>query len=488
MALRQVLLSYKIGEKKTHIESLRGKQKDFGARKAELNKREAELEAAINEQSPDADAETKAAVEKAVEEFTEEAEKLEKEIQENADEIEKIEAEIAQMQKELDALSETPADPAESPAEPENRESNKRSNERSFAKMKVRAFDKMNLQERAALVQRDEVKTFISRARDIITRGVQNVEITIPQIIMPMIREEVERESKMIKYVNHMIVPGEGRVPIMGMIPEAIWTEQCAMLNELDLSMYLATFSAYKVGAFYGVCRYIVEDSDENILDLLMYALAVGIAKAVDKAILFGTGRNMPLGIATRLLQTQDPGTGDSYSLGWDNLSAKNVSTITAANSTDKKLIQAIANQFAAVNSKTGKDKKFFAMNDATHMKLMTETITYTASGALVSAVQNQMPVIGGDIVIIDDIPNDIIIGGYGVNYALPERGSMSFATSEHVRWIEEQILVKATARYDGKPTNPAAFFMVGLNGVVPATAAASVTFAPDTANAEEDS
>ena len=486
MALRQTVLNYRRREKTAILDALREKANELKNRSDDLKKRETDLENDIETMPADADQETKTAVEQAVEELTAKMADLEKEVSDNAEEIASVEADIEKIDEEIEAIQATPPAPPTDPT-PAPTETNNRNDERSYARMKVRSFEKMNIQERAALVQREEVKTFISRARDIITRGIQNVEITIPQIILPMIREEVERESKMIKYVNHMIVPGEGRVPIMGAIPEAIWTEQCAKLNELDLSMYLTTFSAYKVGAFYGVCRYIVEDSDENILDLLMYALAVGIAKAVDKAILFGTGRNMPLGIATRLLQTEDPGTGDSYSPAWVNLSTKNVSTITAANSTDKKLIQAIATQFAAVNSKTGKDKKFFAMNDATHMKLMTETITYTASGALVSAVQNQMPVIGGDIVIIDDIPNDIIIGGYGVNYALPERGGMSFATSEHVRWIEEQILVKATARYDGKPTNPAAFFMVGLNGVVPATAAATVTFAPDRANAEEE-
>ena len=330
--------------------------------------------------------------------------------------------------------------------------------------MRVRALDRMNIQERSALVQREEVKTFVTRAREIITRGIQNVEITIPQIILPMLREEVERESKMMKYVNHMTVPGEGRMPIMGEIPEAIWTEQCAKLNELDLSMYLTTFSAYKVGAFYGVCKYVVEDSDENILDLLMYALAVGIARAVDKAILFGTGKNMPLGIVTRLLQTEDPGTGDQYSPAWVNLSASNVVTISTTDSKDKKLISAIATNFGKVNHKTGTAMKFFAMNESTHMKLMTETISYTSSGALVSAVESKMPVIGGDIVIVEEIPDNIIIAGYGVNYPLLERGSMSFATSDQV--------------------NPAAFMVFGIDGAVPATAAATVTFAPDRANA----
>ena len=126
-------------------------------------------------------------------------------------------------------------------------------------------------------------------------------------------------------------------------------------------------------------------------------------------------------------------------------------------------------------------------MNEATHMTIMAELLAYTASGALVSAIDATMPVIGGDIVIVEDMPDNLIVSGYGVNYVMAERGNMTFDTNDRLQWIEENILVKGTARYDGKPTNPAAFVVIGINGVAPATAAASVTFAPDRANAEEE-
>ncbi|MBQ2434072.1 MAG: phage major capsid protein [Clostridia bacterium] len=482
MALKQVLLNHKICEKKSFLESLREKAKDFETRSLEMKKRETDLEDAVKELPADASEEDKTAVEKAVEEFTQEAEKLEEEIKENADEIAKVEAEIEEMQKELDALSETPPAPPADPA-PAPTETNNRSNERSFAHMRVRAFDKMNLQERTALVARDAVKEFLTRAKAVITRAVSNAEITVPTELRPMIREEVARESKMLKYVNHIYVPGDARIPVMGEIPEAIWTEQCAKLNELDLSMYLVEVEAYKVGGFNGVCKYLAEDSDENILDTLMFALAVGIAKATDKAILFGTGVKMPMGIVTRLIQSADPGNGGKYARPWKNLVSTNVHTISASDSTDKKLIQKLIGAFKNVDRKAGADKKFHAMNEATHMTIMAELLTYTASGAMVSAVNNTMPVIGGDIVIVEDMPDGLIVSGYGINYVMAERGNMAFDTNDRLRWIEEQILVKATARYDGKPTNPAAFVVIGINGVAPATAAGAVTFAPDEAN-----
>lgn len=483
MALRQTVLNYQRRERTSILEALRETAKTLLARSDDLKKREAELESDIESMPADADEETKTAVEKAVDELTGEMEALKEEVAANEAEIKKVEAEVEAIDSEIAAITETPPAP---PAEPAPTETNNRNNERSFARMKVRSLDKMNLQERAQLIARDNVKAFLTRAKDVITRAVTNAEITVPIELRPMIREEVARESKMLKYVNHIYVPGDVRIPVMGEIPEAVWTEQCAKLNELDLTMYLVEVEAYKVGGFNGICKYLAEDSDENILDTLMFALAVGIAKAVDKAILFGTGAKMPMGIVTRLLQTADPGNAGKYARPWKNLSASNVVTVSAADSTDKKLVQKLIAAFKNVDRKAGADKKFHAMNEATHMTIMSELITYTATGALVSAIGNTMPVIGGDIVIVEDMPDGLIVSGYGVNYVMAERGSITFDTNDRLRWIEEQILVKATARFDGTPTNPAAFVAIGIGGVVPATAAASVTFAPDAANQEE--
>ena len=479
MALRQTVLNYRRREKTAILDALREKANELKNRSDDLKKRETDIENDIETMPADADQETKTAVEQAVEELTAQMADLEKEVADNAEEIASVEADIEKIDEEIESIQATP--PATDPA-PAN-EPDTRKEERSNNRMRVRAFDKMNLQERTALVARDAVKEFLTRAKAVITRAVSNAEITVPTELRPMIREEVARESKMLKYVNHIYVPGDARIPVMGEIPEAIWTEQCAKLNELDLSMYLVEVEAYKVGGFNGVCKYLAEDSDENILDTLMFALAVGIAKASDKAILFGTGVKMPMGIVTRLLQSDDPGNGGKYARPWKNLVSTNVHTISASDSTDKKLIQKLIGAFKNVDRKAGADKKFHAMNEATHMTIMAELLTYTASGAMVSAVNNTMPVIGGDIVIVEDMPDGLIVSGYGINYVMAERGNMAFDTNDRLRWIEEQILVKATARYDGKPTNPAAFVVIGINGVAPATAAGAVTFAPDEAN-----
>ena len=64
------------------------------------------------------------------------------------------------------------------------------------------------------------------------------------------------------------------------------------------------------------------------------------------------------------------------------------------------------------------------------------------------------------------------------------ERAGMQIDESEHVRFIEDETVFRVKARYDGKPVIPEAFVAIGINGAT--VSAAAVTFAPDTANAEE--
>jgi HK97 family phage major capsid protein len=124
---------------------------------------------------------------------------------------------------------------------------------------------------------------------------------------------------------------------------------------------------------------------------------------------------------------------------------------------------------------------RIFIMNQQTwDAVLMPESLEVNAAGAMVAAANGTFPVLGGSIEFLDFIPYGDIVGGYLEKYLLVEREGASMAVSEHVRFIEEQTVFKGTARYDGVPVRPAAFFAMNVLNANPTTA---VTFAPDTAN-----
>ena len=123
-------------------------------------------------------------------------------------------------------------------------------------------------------------------------------------------------------------------------------------------------------------------------------------------------------------------------------------------------------------------------MNETTYTTMMSEALTINASGAVVTGMSQTMPILGGTIEILDFIPDNNIIGGYGDLYLLAERAGTTIAQSEHVRFIEDQTVFKATARYDGLPVIPEGFVVFGLNATTPTT---SMSFAEDVANKVED-
>ena len=122
-------------------------------------------------------------------------------------------------------------------------------------------------------------------------------------------------------------------------------------------------------------------------------------------------------------------------------------------------------------------------MNEATYTKLAASTIATTAEGLIVAGVTDRMPVIGGVIEVLDFIPDNVIIGGYFDLYILAERAGTRFATSEHVRFLNDQTVFRGIARYDGQPAIAEGFVAMAIGTTKPT---AAMTFAPDTANQGE--
>lgn len=457
MALKVLMLRKKISEKKEALNELRKAAESFETR-------EAELEQAIAEAETD---EQKAVVEEAVDNF--EAEK-----QKNRDDQSALQAEIEAAENEIREIEENApkADPKEQRKE--------------IKKLETRMkFFGMNNQERDAFFGNQDVKDFLERTRELgkQKRAITGAELLIPTVVLELVKESALKYSKLMKHVNVRNVPGKARQNIMGSIPEAVWTEMCATLNELSLSFGSVEVDGYKVGGYIAVCNATLEDSDIALASEIISALGQAIGYALDKAILYGTGTKMPLGIVTRLAQTTKPTGYPATSRPWADLHTTNIQTITAANSTGVKLFQNVLKGSGAAKNKYTSGAKFWAMNETTYTTMMSEALTINASGAVVTGMSQTMPILGGAIEILDFIPDNNIIGGYGDLYLLAERAGTTIAQSEHVRFIEDQTVFKATARYDGLPVIPEGFVVFGLNATTPTT---SMSFAEDVANKVE--
>lgn len=453
MALKALMLRKKIDDVKKNLETLREKD-------AEFTKREEELQQSIDEASTD---EEKEAVETAINEFEEEK-AAHDEAKSN------LESEVGELESELNQIETEDATPAPKAEE-----------RKDVSKMETRTI----IQSESEIFQREDVKQWISEIRSHISekRDLTNIGLTIPKVFLGILRQNVEGYSKLYKHVNVQKVSGTAREVIMGSIPEGIWTECCATLNELSLSFNDVEVDCFKVGGYFKVCNAILEDSDIDLANTLLDAIGQAIGLALDKAILYGqnnsTNYKMPLGVTSRLVQTEAPSGYPATARPWVDLHTTNIKSI-AGTVHGVDFFKALVSASSAIKGKYARKEKTWVMNETTYTALQVEAMSINAAGAIVSGQNGTMPIVGGKIEILDFIPDNVIIGGYFELYLLAERAGQKFAQSEHAFFLQDQTAFKGTARYDGTPVIAEAFMAIGINGTTPNS---TMTFAADSAN-----
>lgn len=471
MALKQIMLSRKIEQKKEELRSLMEKDSAFQTREAELE--QAIAEAATEEEQK--------AVEEEVDAFD-----SEKTAHEEAKDA--LKNEISGLEEELAAYEVDP--PA--PERHDNKEKKVRTsrmkvdaNIRSLP-MSKRAFDALGMEMRESIIQRDDVKTFLANLRSMkgVNRAVQGGDLEIPIVFLELISENVYRYSKLLNRVRVRSVPGEARQTIAGTVPEAIWTEMCGAINELSFQFNQITLDGFKVAGFIPICNSLLEDTVSN-LDLagtIVEMLSEAIGYAIDKAILYGKGSasNMPLGIVTRLAQTAKPAGYPANAPEWVDLHTTNIQKIDGASLTGEQfwsqLMMATANTFTRYN----RGELFWTMNSKTYATLRSKLITFTASGDIVSALYGALPIITGAVDVLEFIPDGDIIGGYGDLYLWVDRAAMQIESDSSVQFIQDNTVFRGKARADGSPAIPGAFVAININNAAVTTA---MDFAADTAN-----
>lgn len=473
MALRQLVLTKRISALNSQLDGLRVKDADFTTRKEALKTREAELEAVVNEITDETPAEDKTTVDESVAAFEADQAALETEQADNDTAKKNLEGEIEKLTKELDEVNSRAAKPVTIPVEPDKRKDEKHMSNR-------KKFFGMDHEERTEFFARDEVKAFINEIRSIKTRGITNGSLTVPEVMLEILRNNMEQYSKLIKYVNVKSVSGTARQNIIGAAPDGVWMEAEGELNELDMALNQVEVDGYMVGGIIWVHNNLLKDSDITLGAEVMTQLGMAIGKGVDRGLLYGTGVKMPLGIATRLAQTAAPSDWGTYAPAWTDLHLTNIKKVNINGTTGAAFYASLIAELGIAKPDYSDGKVFWVMNRKTHINLMAKALAFDAAAALLAGVNNQMPIVGGAIEEMEIVGDNEIIGGFGSVYVLAEREGSTIESSEHARFAKNQTGFKGYARYDGMPVFGEAFVLVSFDNTDGATTS---TFPSDIAN-----
>ena len=473
MALKAIMLRSKIDKKRSELNALLEKDADFEAR-------EAELEQAIEEAQTEEEQQT----------VSEQVEAFETKKTEHEKSKARLNKEIMGREDELSATKTEPpvrtAAPVKKPIRKERKGVEMITRDIRKLPMNVRAFDSLPMETRENIVEREDVKAFLSKIRSMkgSTRAITGGDLEIPVVFLELISENMYRYSKLLNRVRVRSVPGQARQTIAGTVPEAIWTEMCGAINELSFVFNQVTLDGYKVAGYVPVCNSLLEDTVSN-LDLaswIVEMISESIGLAEDKAILYGKGAasHMPLGIVTRLAQDEQPSGYPANAPAWVDLHESNILSINGDSMTGAQFWSALTLAAGNTFTRYSRGNQFWAMNSRTYAKLKSKLITFTASGDIVANLYGNLPIITGDVDVLEFIPDGDIIGGYGDLYVWADRADIRIDQSEHVQFIQDNTVFRGKARADGMPIIPGAFVAININNTSVTTA---MDFAADTAN-----
>lgn len=467
MALKVLML-------RSRLTPLLAELQAFEATRAGFAAREAELERDIADAQTD---EERSVVSAAVDAF-------EQERSTNAAEIARVQQAIDAINDEIRSLEAAQTPP---PASQPNNDPGATNHKRSVQPMPIidteRRWFGLSYQQRDALLAQDSTKEFLQRFRQL--RAQQNsatgAELGIPTEFMQILRDLTYQNSKLWPYIHSESIRGNARQNIVGTGAEAVWSEMLANINEITLDFTQLEMDGYMLAGYMAISNAVLQDdSDLQLLTSILNAMGEANARAMDKAIVYGTGKKMPVGFITRLAASAKPDWWNNDQGDFSDLHSSHILKLDIDSTSGAAFFGTLIESLGIADPKYSDGRVFWVMNRKTHIKLMAKALAFDASAALAAGINNTFPIIGGDIVELEFMADNDIAGGFGSLMRMVEREGMSIASSDIPLFLRNMTVFRSIGRYDGKPARGEAFVLVNFHNTQPTT---SISFAPDLAN-----
>lgn len=468
MALKVLLLRSRLAPLQTELQTLETTRDGFAAR-------EAELEHDIAEAQTD---EERSVVEAAVNAF-------EQERSANAADITRVQERINEINEEIRSLEEAQTPPAADPpaAEPTGTTNTERSNHSMPINNPERRWFGLTYQERDALLTRDSTKEFLQRVRQLRAQqnSVTGAALGIPTEFMQILRDLTYQNSKLWPYVHSEAIRGHARQNVAGTGCEAVWSEMLANINEIVMDFTQLEMDGYMLAGYIAISNAVLEDdSDLQLLTSILNAMGEANARGLDKAIVYGTGKKMPVGFITRLAASAQPEWWNNDQGDFKDLHSSHILKLDIDSTSGAAFFGTLIEALGIADPKYSDGRVFWVMNRKTHIRLMAKALAFDSAAAITAGINNTFPIVGGDIIELDFMADNDIAGGFGSLMRMSEREGASIASSDIPFFLRNMTVYRSIGRYDGKPARGEAFVLVNFHNAAPTT---SISFAPNLAN-----
>ena len=471
--IKTLVLAKKIKTQRGELEALQTKDAGFKAREDELL---ADIEAAQTQ-------EEREAVEAAADDYDKELAAHEAAKARLSGDIEALEKELAELEKPMPA-------PAKTGAETKNERMINAmisipTNIRTLA-AGIRVMDVLPQASQHAIMNDPETAAFLANVRKLATTqtSVTGADVGIPTSILPLLTENRYRYSKLYNRVMVRTVRGEAHQPIAGLAPEAVYMDCCDALNELNFSYSMIPVTCHMLGGFVMICNSLLQETDFDLLADLLEMMSQSLGLSKDKGILYGKGGTygMPLGVVTRLAQQSRPDNYPPNAPAWVDLHSTHIISIDGSSLDGAAFWAALRIAAGNTFSRYARGEVSWVMNSKTYAYLESKAIATTAGGQWVALIGGRLPIVSGNIDVLEFLPDGDIVGGYWQLYLLAQHETAVLGTDRTgaTLRIKNATLIFAYERFDGTPLIPEAFVAMNIMGQSVTT---TMAFPANTAN-----
>lgn len=301
-------------------------------------------------------------------------------------------------------------------------------NEPEARKMEER-FNVETLEYRNAFLKKLQGKDLSVEERTAVTASA-----AIPTQTMNKIIEKMEYIAPIISKVDLSYIASNLSIPVEDTINDASWVAMGTASTDSADTLTSVTLAAYKLIKTVEIGADVSVMAIDAFESYLVNRLAKKMAKAIENAIINGTGSSQPTGLLKSGLIT-------------------NTGTFTKAAMTYADLLAIIAD-LPDHGYRVGAT---LVMPSALFYSDVLPALTDKGSGLDVQAV-TQMKVLGYEVILCDRVAADTIVFGNLENYAFNFAAGVAIESDKSVGFRTGSTVYRAMALADGKVTNIAAF------------------------------
>lgn len=297
-------------------------------------------------------------------------------------------------------------------------------------------LDESSAEYRSAFFKSLQGKDLTEMEKRALTYTTSTAGAVIPTQTLNKIIEKLEQDSVLFPLVQHYNIPSNLSIGVESSDAECAWTTENTTSSASSASIGAVALSAYQICKFVSVSAQIAKMSIDALESFIINALTRKLHRAIDKAIMDGTGSNQPTGITK-------------------NMTFKEVNTLD---------YDAICDIDAELNSEYDKNA-VYVMNKKTRnlvKKIKNEIgepifVQNTANG-----FGNMLD--GYPVVVYDAMEDNKIIFGDFSQYVFNFASNPTIDKSKDAGFFQNAEVYRISALADGKPAMQDAF--VGIEYV----------------------